>query len=100
MENNKKNAQRYIQQHGRILFNTSDYNYSDVVSFMVGYAKELEKNTTLSEQIFESEWNKRRKMHFAWEYIEDAGCINKTDCRRMIKHILKNNRKNEQNGKI
>jgi hypothetical protein len=40
-------------------------------------------------QLFESEWKKRSKMHFDWEWVEDAGCVNKTECRRMIKSILK-----------
>jgi uncharacterized protein YifE (UPF0438 family) len=38
---------------------------------------------------FESEWKKRSRMNFEWEWVEDAGCINKTECRRLVKTILK-----------
>lgn len=39
--------------------------------------------------VFESEWKKRSRMNFEWEWIEDSGCINKTECQELVKTILK-----------
>jgi len=46
-------------------------------------------SSRFSLKSFEDEWKKRSRMDFEWEWVEDAGCINKIECRRLVKTILK-----------
>lgn len=45
---------------------------------------------------FEKEWKKRRRMSFAWEWIEDHGCVNKESCLKLVQSMFKELEKGDQ----
>lgn len=42
------------------------------------------------KNIFTDLWEKHKKMHWLHEYVEDNGCVNQTDCYKIVEGIVKN----------
>jgi hypothetical protein len=78
-------------------YHVEDYAWdvsSDAILKLVNEIEQSHKHNVvrslpLDELKFEVEWNKRRKMNFAWEWIEDYGCVNKEACLKLVKSLLR-----------